>query len=260
MEYYLIFVPVVPVVIILLIVIIKPLKKKEQLVDYAEKTSEHKNIFVVDVDSALLFRGNIRNSEDIPYTMVLDTETCDVIKTNENFESTVSLPIAISWILLDNKLKFISEKSYILNQEVTVTHDATVIHGITNQDVKNKGESPNLVIKELLSDLAKIRVIAAHNINFHYDVLRLQFLQVGIDPNVFESKISFCTMCWSAKYSYPISQIHTNRYQTLSELFGSLVLGNPRVMIKYTNKSLRDVRLVMVCLRYIKHFKGLTQR
>lgn len=229
------------------VIFLSPLKQKKR----GQKTTDYYDFFNkpprVDIDTSPLFDNRfIMKKKSSPYILILDTETSDLTDKY----GTPSLPVSISWLLLDENLNVLNEKEYTLRQQ-QLSDNAVMIHKITPK-MQEKGISPLIAIEELKKDLRNISIIVAHNIEFHLSVVKLQINTLGLPFDDIENKKIFCTMQWATNNNIT-SYREQPKYPSLTELFGRLYFNRNDVEISFKSKSRRDIMLVSACLRNIKY-------
>lgn len=201
----------------------------------------------VDIDTSPFFDNSFITKEKAePYIMVLDTETSQLTDSL----STPSMPVAISWLLLDKNLNVLKEKSFVIKQS-SVSSDATFIHKITQQMII-RGHNPRYVIGELIKDINTVGVIVAHNLKFHLSVIDLQTKSLSLNIDITQGKSLFCTMLWATENNI-VSYRDRAKYPSLTELFAMLYFNRYDVEVSFSSKTRRDLMLILACLRTLKH-------
>ena len=186
--------------------------------------------------------------------LVFDTETtglpkkrCASLKDNDNWPYIVQM----SWLVCDMTTGEITDiKDYIirLEDERLIPMEATRIHGITNEIMREKGVPIRQVLEDFWKDLQRTHYLVAHNLNFDKTVSRVEMYRNGF-PNMYKrtNNIEVCTMTDGAMICN-ISKInkYNRKLETkppkLIELYEKLFDSTPENL----HNSLIDV---FVCFR-----------
>ncbi|MDO4692200.1 MAG: 3'-5' exonuclease [Porphyromonadaceae bacterium] len=203
----------------------------------------------LSIDEAELFRVDPADTGRTPYYLALDTETFDAIDSEaSDVPSAPSRIVALSWQLTDRSGRSIKEESHTLRQQGAMQTEAIRIHGISNEQM-HRGEEPRLVLERLMHDVGRAEIVVAHNAWFHLSTLMAELQALGLDGSWLEGKSYICTMEWGRALGCKIGGDGRRLYPRLDELFGFLYFGRLAVPISYRSKTLRDVRLVVACLK-----------
>lgn len=202
----------------------------------------------IDVDSSQLFRS-VSPEGHTPYWLIFDTETFDLIPDEDPAEGYDARPIALSWQLLDESGAMLLEESYLLARAEHLSPEATALHGVTDEDLKLRAKSPREVYTLFLGDLSRASVIVAHHLAFHRSILAADLQQEGLEASPLLSARGLCTMEWGRSLGFKRSASGEALYPRLSELFGQLYFARPSLRVRYTSKTVRDVRLCAASLR-----------
>ena len=195
----------------------------------------------IDVDSSQLF-CSVSPEGHNPYWLVFDTETFDLIPDDAR-------PIALSWQLLDESGAMLLEESYLLARVEHLSPEATALHGVTDEDLKLRAKSPREVYTLFLGDLSRASMVVAHHLAFHRSILAADLQQEGLEASPLLSARGLCTMEWGRSLGFKRSASGEVLYPRLSELFGQLYFARPSIRVRYTSKTVRDVRLCAASLR-----------
>lgn len=207
---------------------------------------------IIELERSALCTPTPAPSGAEPKWLVLDTETADAIPTEEaEAEGFVSPAVSLSWMILDAHLQLIREEHHILKRHITITADATALHGI-GTEAMDRGEDARTVYQRLLSDMHLCQGWAAHNLAFHLGIISadLHTLGLGSLPSTPTAE-PLCTMQYGRMLGFKRRGDGTALYPRLEELFGHLHFGNRHISVTYRTKGLRDIRLVMACLKHI---------
>ena len=141
------------------------------------------------------------------------------------------------------------EESYLLARSEHLSPEATALHGVTDEDLKLRAKSPREVYTLFLGDLSRASMIVAHHLAFHRSILAADLQQEGLEASPLLSARGLCTMEWGRSLGFKRSASGEALYPRLSELFGQLYFARPSLRVRYTSKTLRDVRLCAASLR-----------
>lgn len=202
----------------------------------------------IDVDRSLLFRPTASEG-GTPYWLVFDTETFDLIPDEDPTEGYDDRPIALSWQLLDEHGVMLLEESYLLTRTEHLSPEATALHGVTDEDLRMRAWTPRAVYQLFLRDLSRAQVIVAHHLAFHRGILATDMQREGLGTELLLSAHNLCTMEWGLGLGFKRSASGQALYPRLTELFGQLYFARPSLSVRYTSKTLRDVRLCAAVLR-----------
>jgi DNA polymerase III epsilon subunit-like protein len=186
--------------------------------------------------------------------LVFDTETTGLpkkrrasLKDNENWPYIVQM----SWLTCNMETgEICAIKDYIvrLDDHLSIPIEASNIHGITNEIMREKGISIKEVLEDFWRDLQKSQYIVAHNLNFDKTITRVEMYRNGFLNMYKRTKcIEVCTMTDGAMICN-ISRLNswTKRLETkppkLIELYKKLFNSTPQNL----HNSLIDV---FVCFR-----------
>lgn len=128
--------------------------------------------------------------------LVIDTETTGFPKKRHTSAYELSnwpYIVEIAWILVDKDGLRVSDGNYIVKQEIPIPKQASDVHHITTQRMREEGDSPKEVYGYLMEDLNNTEFIIAHNLEFDYPIIACEFIRNGIDIAPLQKKL-FCTM------------------------------------------------------------------
>ena len=149
---------------------------------------------------------------------------CSAIDKPKNwkapFSDTFNWPrmIHLSWIILDKDLKPIEDQDYIIKPE-GFSIDSTIAKRsqIDEDDIANKSEPLEDVLRAFDESLKKAYYVLAHNLNFNENVLAAEYLRKNINHSLFR-KLRFCIMQESTFFCKLPSKTGGYKWPTLSEL------------------------------------------
>lgn len=194
--------------------------------------------------------------------IVFDTETTGLIpKKSSLYSKKVNNPyiVQLSWLVFDsieNKLDGTYDYIVKLPEGITIPKEASDIHKITNEIMKEKGHDIGFVLGKFYNDLIKCNMLIAHNIAFDKKMLSIEFYRNGYGKHFIKNKYNeYCTMTMGT----PICNITMIskwngkpfvRFCKLIELHQKLFNETPNNL----HNSLIDI---LVCFRcYYKMYNG----
>tara|TARA_B110000908_G_scaffold170733_1_gene231180 strand:- start:58 stop:705 length:648 start_codon:yes stop_codon:yes gene_type:complete len=194
--------------------------------------------------------------------IVFDTETTGLIpKKSSLYSKKVNNPyiVQLSWLVFDtieNKLDGTYDYIVKLPEGITIPKEASDIHKITNEIMKEKGHDIGCVLGKFYNDLIKCNMLIAHNITFDKKMLSIEFYRNGYGKHFIKNKYNeYCTMTMGT----PICNITMIskwngkpfvRFCKLIELHEKLFNETPNNL----HNSLIDI---LVCFRcYYKIYNG----
>lgn len=185
-----------------------------------------------------------------PMWLVLDTETAEAIPTQEaEAEGFVSPAVCLSWMVLDSELQLIREQHHILRRSHPISAQATALHGISAEAMAG-GDDAHSIYLRLLEDMRLCPRWAGHNLAFHLGIISADLEALGLGALPAEPTAErLCTMQYGRMLGFKRRADGTALYPRLEELFGHLYFGNRHISVSYRSKGLRDIRLVMACLK-----------
>ena len=167
--------------------------------------------------------------------------------------------VQLSWLVFDtieNKLDGTYDYIVKLPEGITIPKEASDIHKITNEIMKEKGHDIGCVLGKFYNDLIKCNMLIAHNITFDKKMLSIEFYRNGYGKHFIKNKYNeYCTMTMGT----PICNITMIskwngkpfvRFCKLIELHEKLFNETPNNL----HNSLIDI---LVCFRcYYKIYNG----
>ncbi len=217
----------------------------------------------VDIDTSPLFQLSKERSQAQPYYLVIDTEAVDLVD-NDIFEASLLSKeaetlshklyppiVVLSYQVLDEEKNLIRELSHIIYHQTEMSEEVRKINLLRNEDLL-QGEELVEVLETFINEVARAKVLVAHNLNFHLNSIFLACQSVGLELDFTEGKEKICTMEQGQALGFKRNRQGQALYPKLSELFRYLYFRKFAMTLKYQNKSLRDVRLVSSCLRKLK--------
>ena len=203
--------------------------------------------------------------------LILDTETTGllpkgIVLKNENLHLLPYI-VQFSYIIYNTETsQIIQMVDHIIKMPVNIiiSEENSNIHKITNEISQSKGIEIKLAIDEFIQNLVNIDLIIAHNLEFDFNIIRIEIFREALLDNTAENRIAFldsfidnklyCTM----KSSINLCNLKIKskngkdylKFPKLNELHIKLFDCSPRNL----HNSLNDV---LICLRcyYMLEYK-----
>lgn len=156
------------------------------------------------------------------YLLFVDTETSGIpqslgapIADLDNWPFTLQ----VAWRVYDNQGNLVkTENHFIYNEDIFIQKSSIKIHGITEEELKAKGEDRKYVMRLLSSDLRHYKpLIVGHFVEFDSKMLQVAMFRSGI-KNIVKDYPHFCTMRATSEYS----RFPNHNYPKLEELYQGL--------------------------------------
>lgn len=195
----------------------------------------------------------------VPFFVFFDTETTGLIPDYEldvkEFEQ-FPMPVQLAWAVFDYEGKIIKEKNFILLQPIDIPEDASKIHKITTEKMKETGIDPIPVYLEFVADLKSAKYLIAHNLEFDDLVMKAEFHRKGLKPTLL-SKKRICTMKRFKNFcDLPFEYKSGKKFPKLSEFAVcafSMNLTPSRFSIPGGHNAIMDVRITAKCFFEMLH-------
>jgi len=171
--------------------------------DFIQKRKQQ---FYDDIEEAI--------EDNQPYYFIFDVETNGLPNYYEAPPEDVSNwphPLSIGFLILNQNLKLIRKKYYILKQDCILDEEALIINGLTKEIIEERGQDPYLIYDEIFLELKSCKRIVAHNIEFDLTILHSDFIRKEKKTTVFK-KAKFCTMKKSTTF-VGIPRMYGNGYK-----------------------------------------------
>lgn len=154
--------------------------------------------------------------------LFVDTETSGVPRSMDApVQELESWPfvLQVAWQIYDRKSNLIKkENHFIWEPEIYIETSSIKIHGITETDLKSRGEDRKAVMWRLLHDLKMYKpMIVGHFVEFDIKMLQVALIRCGLRHNLDKYR-HFCTMRATTGYS----RFPTHNYPKLGELYQGL--------------------------------------
>lgn len=206
----------------------------------------------LDVDSSPITVPRLL-PEGKPYYMLVDTETLEPIDPLYRQVDGTKTPtlLALSWQILTERGECLEETTYILRRDgLRVAPEAEALHGITTAQMREQGQAPQAVLEHWCKAMIGCKVMVAHNLDFHLEVLQHALLEAGMLCPAIQEAERLCTMHWGEQLGFKHNYQGKCYYPSLVELFRYLYYGHQGIQIVYSNKGLKDIRLLSASVRY----------
>jgi len=206
--------------------------------------------------------------------ITFDTETTGLPKIKMITEKTLHLwphIVQFSYVIYDNETNNVLKTvDHIIKvpENVVITEENSNIHGITDTMSKTSGQDIEHVLSEFMEDYANADIIVAHNMEFDFNIIKVELMRQIYKNNQTVSQKEKITqklntlktskkLCCTMQESVEICNIKAltkdgreyTKFPSLSELHKHLF----SVVPKKLHNSLNDV---LICLRcfYKMHF------
>ena len=138
--------------------------------------------------------------------LIFDVETTGLPKKRKadifDFENWPHV-VQISWLIFNvtnGKIISINDHVIRLQEWKTIPEEASKVHGITNDIMREKGENIIDILNKFNNDLMECQIMVAHNIEFDKTIIGVESLR-WLDYNIFDkyNNMKYCTMRRSRK-------------------------------------------------------------
>ena len=173
--------------------------------------------------------------------LVFDTETTGLPQSKIINPDTLYLwptIVQFSYIIYDTSLNNIVEsKDYIIQvpKDITITEEASKIHGITNEISESKGILITEVLNEFFYYLRGVDLLVGHNINFDINMIKVELLRIIYNPKTPKRQLKL--------YKFDFHFI-TNYNKIVCTLQDSIKLCNIQVVDKFGKSYLKYPKLI----------------
>lgn len=213
------------------------------------------------------------------FVLVFDTETTGLPKTRVINESTINewpYIVQLSYMIYDtdsSKIIKISDNIIKLDENIELSKESIVIHGIDRNKINEKGKSIVEILQEFLRDVDSIDFIVGHNIDFDINMIIVEIYRSALNPkNSHIKEINlpiivrlqymnrYCTMKNSIELCNIKKLSKTNgkeyvKYPTLTETYHKLFNETPNNM----HNALNDIYACFRCFYKLKYKKDVCQ-
>ncbi|MEQ8582801.1 MAG: 3'-5' exonuclease [Marinoscillum sp.] len=153
------------------------------------------------------------------YLLFVDTETSGIPHSLKSPISELDkwpFVLQLAWAVYDRSGALIKQENhYIYEDDISIRQSATRVHGITLEELKQKGEDRKAVMRQFTKDLRQYKpLLVGHFIEFDSKMLQVALLRSGM-KNIITRYPVFCTMKATTEYArYP-----DHNYPKLDELY-----------------------------------------
>ena len=176
--------------------------------------------------------------------VVFDTET-------SGLNAGTHVILSLSWQVLDNKLRKISEKTYYFDwpsDERRITDEAIYVNGLTKERLAELGTSDKAeALQEFADVITDADLLVAHNGGFDARFIKADAVEIGVRIS-FQNKELWDTMHRMTYYCKIPRGRHEYKWPRLSELADKLRIRQDD--IDY-HQSAADVEVTARCFRAI---------
>ena len=149
--------------------------------------------------------------------IVLDTET-----TGLSFELGDRI-IEVGCVELYNHIPSGKTLQFYCNVQKKISEEASKIHGITNERMRDEGVDISGVLQEFTSDWMKCQVIIANNLVFDSKVMQTEYMRnQPINWLGRHRKIEYCTMKYGKKFA---KNLTGNLYLQFNYTFRTIIFA-----------------------------------
>ena len=126
----------------------------------------------------------------------------------------------ISWMLTDENGEVIKHKTHIISHKGNeIPMGAVSQQGITKETAERDGFPIAMVLSELIGDMAQVKRIVAHNIDYHRRIIEAEMIRLNMNTDILSQAEAICTMQASTAYCMlPPMNNGKYKYPDLSEL------------------------------------------
>jgi DNA polymerase-3 subunit epsilon len=103
--------------------------------------------------------------------------------------------VQVAWLLTDTNGQELAAHSFIIRPNgFVIPDDAVRVHGITTEIARRRGVDVRSALDALSQDLARARLLIAHNVDFDNGVVGAEFYRAGWRENPLDALARYCTM------------------------------------------------------------------
>lgn len=156
------------------------------------------------------------------YLLFVDTETSGIpqsLGAPINQLDNWPFVLQMAWQVYDKSGNLIKkENHFIYEEDIFIQKSSIKIHGITEEELKAKGEDRKMVMKLFTNDLRHYKpLIIGHFVEFDSKMLQVAMFRSGL-KNIVKDYPHFCTMRATSEYS----RFPNHNYPKLEELYQGL--------------------------------------
>ncbi|HCX20391.1 MAG: DNA polymerase III subunit epsilon [Flammeovirgaceae bacterium] len=190
------------------------------------------------------------------YLLFLDTETSGIpISLNAPINDLDNWPfvLQLAWVIYSSNGELIKkENHFVWEEEIFINESSTKVHGITHDELQEKGEDRKSVMRLLASDLRKYKpLIIGHFVEFDSKMVQVAFYRSGL-KNLISQQQHFCTMLASKKYALAAN----STYPKLEELYHRLF----HEVMRDKHNAMHDAEATARCFFQLKEKGDITEQ
>lgn len=195
--------------------------------------------------------------------LFLDVETTGLPEkhaTPKNYDCYPRI-VQFCWIILDKDYNCVEHKNRYVNFGGSVPYEATKVHGITTELLREKGVPTIDVLKEFSNDLDTVKLIIAHNSSFDLSIIQSEFYRHNLKNKLYRFP-NYCTMhattniCKVKRFSSG-----EYKYPKLEELFLYCnEIKDYDTKIPDAHDAEADVMMTIYSLKYMIENKKINQK
>lgn len=155
------------------------------------------------------------------FFLVIDTETSGLPKNwKAPYSKEKNWPhiVQIAWIIYDFQYQEVKRENHFIKSDgFTIDKSAEKIHGISDDYLKNHGESLDKIMSLFCDDIIRFNpLIIGHFIELDYHMVNVELYRLG-KKNVFQNSTFYCTMKTSSEYvtNPSVSHLKLDKFYTL---------------------------------------------
>ncbi len=190
------------------------------------------------------------------YLLFVDTETSGIPHSLKSAISELDkwpFILQLAWAVYDRSGQLVKQENhFIYEDDISIRPSAIEIHGITLEELKEKGEDRKAVMRQFTKDLRQYKpLLVGHFMEFDGKMLQVALLRSGM-KNIITRYPMFCTMKATTEYAR-----HTDHnYPKLNELY--LKLFGKRM--EHQHDAAADVAATAECFWVLYHKGELTEK
>ena len=156
------------------------------------------------------------------HLLFVDTETSGIpTSLNASVTDMKDWPyiVQLAWRVYTQEGELIkTENHFLFEEEIYIEKSSYQVHGISREDLKEKGEDRKDVMRLFASDLRRFKpMIIGHFVEFDSKMLQVAMLRSGL-KNIVKDYPHFCTMRATSEYT----RIPNHTYPKLADLYQML--------------------------------------
>lgn len=132
--------------------------------------------------------------------------------------------VQLAWLMYDQEGNKTDGNNLIVKPEgFVIPEEASRVHGISTELAMEKGLDLSEALKKFASDVARAKIIVAHNISFDEKIMGAEFLRKNINHGLFdtvrictkEESTNFCRIPGAYGYKWPtLAELHIKLFDS----------------------------------------------